>query len=81
MDEGPKVRRVQEHFMGTPDGVMAPVDDLMDEIGSLDRAKEKEIDDHIISSAILGVDIREVYSSGESQRHCQETWTHCRIIT
>ena len=62
MDDGTKVRRVEEHFMGTPDGVMAPVDDLMDEIGSLDRAKEKEIDDHIISSAILGADITEVYS-------------------
>ena len=23
MDDGPKVRRVEEHFMGTPDGVMA----------------------------------------------------------
>ena len=80
MDEGPKVRRVEEHFMGTPDGVMAPVDDLMNEIGSIDRAKENEIDDHIISSAILGVDITEVLS-GESQRRCQETWTHCRIIT
>ena len=65
MDDGPKVRRVEEHFMGTPDGVMAPVDDLMDEIGSLDRAKEKEIDEHIISSAILGVDVMEVYSPGD----------------
>ena len=63
MDDGPKVKRVEEHFMGTPDGGMAPVDDLMDEIGSLERAKEKDIDDHISSSAILGVDITEVYSS------------------
>ena len=62
MDDGPKVRRVEEHLMGTPDGVMAPVGYLMDEIGSLDRAKEKDIDKHIISSAILGVDITEVYS-------------------
>ena len=62
MDNGPKVRGVEEHFMGTPDGVMAPVDDLMDEIGSVDQAKEKDIDNHIIASAILGVDVAEVYS-------------------
>ena len=62
MDDGPKARRVDEHFMGTPDGVMAPVDDLMDEIRSADRAKEKDTDHNIIASAILGVDIREVYS-------------------
>ena len=61
MDDGPKVRRVEEHFMGTPDGVMAPVDDLTNEIGSVDRAKGKDIDTHIIASATLGVDITEVY--------------------
>ena len=32
---------------------MAPVDDLMDEIGSVDRAKGKEIENHFIASAIL----------------------------
>ena len=62
MDDGPKARRVDEHFMGTPDGVKAPVDDLMDKIGSIDRAKEREIDNHIIGSVFLGVDITEVYS-------------------
>ena len=61
MDDGPKARRVDEHFLGTTDGVMAPVDDLMDEIGSVDRAKEMVINNHIIASAILGVDITEVY--------------------
>ena len=59
--------------MGTPDGVMAPADALMDKIGSADRAKEKEIDNHIIASAIFGVDITEVYSlervNGVAKRH------------
>ena len=35
MDDGPNVRRVDGHFMGTPDSVMALVDDLMDDIGSV----------------------------------------------
>ena len=48
--------------MGTPDGVMAQVADLMDEIGSIDGAKEKGLDNHILASAILGVDITEVDS-------------------
>ena len=47
--------------MGTPDGGMAQVDDLMDEIVSIDRAKEKEIDNHVIASAVIGVDITEAY--------------------
>ena len=76
MDDGPKVRRVEEDFMGTPDGVIAQVDDLMDEIGSVDRAKEKDIDNHIIASAVLGVDITEVYFSRKSQQRCQETRPH-----
>ena len=73
MDAGPKVRRVNEHFLGTTDGVMAPVDDLMDEIGSVDRAKEQDIDHHIIASAIFRMDITEVYFAERvddvAQRH------------
>ena len=41
---------------------MAQVDDRMNEIGSIDRAKENHIDNHMIASAILGVDTTEVYS-------------------
>ena len=75
MDDGPNVRRVEAHFMGTLDAVMPPVDDLTDEIGSVDRSKEEEIDNNIIASAILRVDITEIYSpererERESQRRC-----------
>ena len=48
--------------MGTPDCMTAPVDNLMDKISSVDRAKDKYTDNHMIASAIFGVDIKEVYS-------------------
>ena len=46
--------------------MITPVDDRMDEIGCVYRARGKDIDNHIIAAAILGVDITEVYSSGAS---------------
>ena len=47
--------------MGTPDGVMAPTEDLVDKTISDGRARATDIDNHITASAILG-DITEVDS-------------------
>ena len=52
-----KVRRV----IDSPDKSMAPVEDSMG-IDALHEKAEEEIDRRIIASAILGVDITEVYS-------------------